>query len=269
MAQHNSPSQADAASSWLLPTNRKLRNLIAISLRNISLTRASPARKKGQIFDDDALPQTLKSPAKLLALQEQKALGHSRSSTDLRAVVEENALTEDDGTSVVVDSANGSPVAAKTKGKENVRRTSTTAPKRPPFRKLRRRSTLEWLNATPQRRQERLEDVTMGRMVDVFFSLHVQGVEGKQQDARRYIPVLTADTEPVYISETVEHTMNPSFRHVDWDACGPGVTRLDSVTIRVWVKNGRSTDWQQLLQMNIALEGLHYLGRTVRLHSPC
>lgn len=168
MAQHNS--------SWLLPTNRKLRNLIAVSLRNISLARASPARKKGQIFDDDALPQTLKSPAKLLALQEQKAMGHSRSSIDLRAVVEANALEEDDG----------SPVAAKTTGKENMRKTSSTAPKRPqPFRKSRRRSTLEWANATPQRRQERLEDVTKGRMVDVFFSLHVQGGEGEQGHSRQ------------------------------------------------------------------------------------
>lgn len=57
--------------------------------------------------------------------------------------------------------------------------------------------------------------------------------------------------------------MNPTFRYVDWDACGPGVTRLDSVTIRVWVKSARSADWQQLLQMNIAFEGLHYLGSTV------
>lgn len=65
--------------------------------------------------------------------------------------------------------------------------------------------------------------------------------------------------------------MNPTFRYVDWDACGPGVTRLSSVALRVWVKRGSCTAWQQLLQLHIALEGLHYLGRTVRLmsSSPC
>lgn len=109
-------------------------------------------------------------------------MGHSRSSTDLRAVLEEeNALAaDDDGVSSVVDSVSGSPVASKSNAKEKVQKPATTAPTRPPFRTLRRRSTLEWASATPQRRQERLEDVTKGRMVDVFFSLHVQDVEGEQ-----------------------------------------------------------------------------------------
>lgn len=50
---------------------------------------------------------------------------------------------------------------------------------RPPLRKLRRRSTLEWINATPQRRQERLEKVAAERLAEaVFFSLHVRGFEG-------------------------------------------------------------------------------------------
>lgn len=50
---------------------------------------------------------------------------------------------------------------------------------RPAIKRLRRRSTLEWANATPQRRQERWENVTMERLADsVFFSLHVRGFEG-------------------------------------------------------------------------------------------
>jgi len=43
---------------------------------------------------------------------------------------------------------------------------------------MRRRSTLEWVNATPQRRQEKLENVTAERMADVFFTLHVDEVNG-------------------------------------------------------------------------------------------
>lgn len=68
---------------------------------------------------------------------------------------------------------------------------------------------------------------------------------------------------PVYISETVQQTMNPTFRHIDWSPCGPGITRQDNITIRVWVKGGKSADWQQLLLMNIALGSLHYVGKSV------
>ena len=54
-----------------------------------------------------------------------------------------------------------------------------TPPSRPSMAKMRRRSTLEWVNATPQRRQEKLEGVAAERMADVFFSMHVGGVEGE------------------------------------------------------------------------------------------
>lgn len=69
--------------------------------------------------------------------------------------------------------------------------------------------------------------------------------------------------EPVYVSEIVEKTMNPTFRHVDWTHCGPGVTRLDQVCIRIWVKGGKVEEWQQLLQLELHLPGLQYLGKSV------
>ena len=52
-------------------------------------------------------------------------------------------------------------------------------PPRPSYAKLRRRSTLEWVNASPQSRQQKLEGVTAERMADVFFSLHVEDIDGK------------------------------------------------------------------------------------------
>lgn len=169
MAQSDWPINRAEAPSWLLPSNRKLRNLVSISLRNLNLTPTSPGRKRGKTIDDDALPNTLKSPAKLVALREQKALGMSRSSTDLRAVAE-NAVTEAEDANT-----NGSPKG----GKEKRRQSATVeSPRRPEFRKLRRRSTLEWTQSSPQTRQKRLEKVTKERMADVFFSLHVQGIEG-------------------------------------------------------------------------------------------
>jgi UV radiation resistance-associated gene protein len=152
--------------SYLLPYNRaKLRNLISLSVRNITLdSPVSPTRRRrGKTIDDDALPQTLQSPAKLVALRERESEGrgleHSRSSSDLRR---EHAVV--DGEDAI---GNGSPV----KGKQ-----SATRPKMPG--RMRRRSTLEWAHATPQRRQERLERAVEERMVDVFFSLHTVGIEG-------------------------------------------------------------------------------------------
>lgn len=176
MAQTNS-SVLDSTSSraerpWLLPTNRKLRNLVSISLRNLSWTSTSPSRRLSKTFDDDALPQTLKSPAKLVALREHNTLGHSRSSSDLRAVAEDDH-----------DDVNGETVGATTDGSPRHHRkkqdAAPIAPRRPEFKPLRRRSTLEWANATPQKRQEKLEAAIKGRMADVFFTLHVPGIEGR------------------------------------------------------------------------------------------
>ena len=181
MASAAPPTQSFLTTSrrdrpWLLPSNRKLRNLVSISLRNLSLDAPLIGRRRGKTIDDDAVPHALKSPAKIVALREQRVLEHSRSSDDLRKVAEES-----EAGSAVEDAskADGSPV----KGKGEAVAEST--PTRPKFGRMRRRSTLEWVNATPQRRQERLERLAEERMVDVFCSLHVKGIEGKVRPASR------------------------------------------------------------------------------------
>ena len=173
------PKQAPTAPSinrhdrpWLLPTNRKLRNLVSISLRNIALDSPSGTRRRGKTIDDDAVPHSLKSPAKIVALREHRVLEHSRSSSDLRTVSETTVAGAEDDASTAV-TGDGSPLKGKAK---SVAVDGT--PTRPKFGRMRRRSTLEWANATPQRRQERLERVTEERMVDCFFGLHVEGIEG-------------------------------------------------------------------------------------------
>jgi hypothetical protein len=148
--------------------------LTSISLRNLSLSPTSPTRQRGKTIDDDALPHTLISPAKLVALREKKTLGHSRSSSDLRRVPEHSSNVDNDSEVEAPVRINGSPT--KGKGKENG---APKTPPRPSITRMRRRSTLEWINASPQRRQEKLEGVTAERMADVFFSLHVDGVEGE------------------------------------------------------------------------------------------
>lgn len=92
-----------------------------------------------------------------MAQREFRALEHSRSSEDLKTLASPKSAARTD-------------VAEE----NNVR----TTPTRPQVKRMRRRSTMEWANATPQRRQERLERVTQEKLADVFFSLHVHGVQG-------------------------------------------------------------------------------------------
>lgn len=108
---------------------------------------------------------------------------------------------------------------------------------------LRRRSTLEWAHASSQQRQTRLQQLVESRLVNVFFSLHVDRVD-----------------QPVYISEVVEDTMNPDFCHIDLDPCGPCILRADTVLVKVWVKRSDS-DYSCSLQSEIHLRHLTYLGK--------
>lgn len=76
--------------------------------------------------------------------------------------------------------------------------------------------------------------------------------------------LMRGETEPVYVSETVERTMNPTFRHVDWSACGPGITRMEHLTLRFWARSKKFGQWRQLLELALDLRSLQYLGRSVR-----
>ncbi|KAF1939273.1 hypothetical protein EJ02DRAFT_408909 [Clathrospora elynae] len=209
---------------WLLPYNRKLRHLQGITIRNLTLT-TTPSRSRGKTFDDEAIPSTFKSPTKALALRESKGLAHSRSSSDLTS-------------------------AEKTARHSNGGLRESTSPKassRPRFgRGLRRRSTMEWTNASPLTRQKKLEDITAGCMADTFFTLHVE-----DQD------------EPVYISEVADKAMNPNFRFFDLGPCGPGITRLDRLTVRVWAKSETMQGWQYLMDATVQFRSLQFIGKAL------
>ncbi|UPX17587.1 uncharacterized protein EKO05_0007931 [Ascochyta rabiei] len=210
---------------WLLAYNRRLRHLQGIALRNLTLTLA-PTRARGRTIDDAALPSTLKSPTKTLALREGKPLAYSRSSSELKSI-------EDD------DQFDSAPLRTPC---------TPSTPTRParPAKGLRRRSTLEWTNASPLTRQKRLEDITAGRMADTFFTLHAE-----------------AHKEPVYISEVAEKAMNPNFKFFDLAPCGPGVTRLDKLTVKLWAKSETMTGWQFLVDYTLHLASLQFVGKTL------
>lgn len=59
--------------------------------------------------------------------------------------------------------------------------------------------------------------------------------------------------------------MNPTFRRVDWSHCGPGVTRSSQVAVHVWVRGGKVDEWQKLLQLDLHLTGLQYVGKSVSM----
>ena len=62
--------------------NRRIRHLSAISLRNLSFTEPKAVRRPGVSVDDEALPLSRHSPAKLVNQEHLRSLEHSRSSTD-------------------------------------------------------------------------------------------------------------------------------------------------------------------------------------------
>jgi hypothetical protein len=124
--------------------------------------------------------------------------------------------------------------------------------KEPAVRSSRRRSTLFWNDPNPRTRQVKLEDIINSRMVDSFFSLHGEGVD-----------------EPIYVSETVDRANNPSFRSFDLNLCGPYVSRKDELTLKIWTKTGDMSEFILLVELQVHLRSLQFLGKTLEsFHQP-
>jgi hypothetical protein len=173
-------------------------------------------RARGKTIDDDDIPNTLKTPSKILS-QKENHLHSSRSFTDLKSHASKDV------------SANEEPAM------------------RP-----RRRSTVFWNDPNPRTRQVKLEDIINSRMADSFFSLHCEGLD-----------------EPVYISEVVERANNPSFRSFDLNLCGPYVSRMDELTLKIWTKTGQMPEHILLVELQIHLRSLQFLGKSLEsFHQP-
>ncbi|KAK8162274.1 UV radiation resistance-associated gene protein [Phyllosticta citrichinensis] len=214
---------------WILPYNRRIRHLHGITIRNLALVQPS-SRPRGKTIDDDAIPSTLKTPAKALAQRESRKLEHARSSTDLRA-------------------RDLHPIGESADKSQD---TTLDAPVRPSISRLRRRSTMTWSGASPLERQRKLEDVAEGRMANIFFSLHVAENE-----------------DPIYVSEEVEKAMNPNFKSFDLEPWGPSVTRLDEITLKVWTKIRAMDNHQYLLSLTASFRSLQFISRSLeKFHHP-
>lgn len=95
-------------------------------------------------------------------------------------------------------------------------------------------------------RQKKLEDIITARMADIFFALHVDGLE-----------------EPIYISEVMEKVMNADFRFFSLQDCGPSVTRLVDLTVKLWAKSDGMDEYQYLVELNVNLRSLQFIGKSM------
>ncbi|KAL7274443.1 hypothetical protein RUND412_002656 [Rhizina undulata] len=254
----------------LLPTGRKLRHLNGIAIRNLLTqkpnisssmsvaTATPPGRQRGwstnnkgksAAQDDDFVAGTWRSPGKIsylesiVAIEEEeggpssRGLSHSKSHTDLASAA----------------AGAGSPTHASGDGyfdTVDVAAINNAATGRPATARLRSRSNrgnplgLE----SPRLREKRLGEVFTARMVDTFFSLHRAGS--------------AVDEKPIYVSEVIAKSMNPTFQYFDLTLCGPAISRLDAVMVKVWIRS-REEIFRLLVEMDIQLKSLQFLGKNL------
>lgn len=225
--------------------NRRVRHLHGVSVRNLTVTPLPPSGSKGRgkTIDDEDLPNTLQSPSKIVSAREaHRSLHQSRSVTDLKSETGQN----DRGATAATAATEASTDEPTDAAAEGVREGERE-------RVRRRRNTLPWNDPNPRQRQIKLEDITNSRMADSWFSIHVEGCES-----------------PVYISEVVENATNPSFRAFDLNMCGPLVSRLDRLTLKLWMKpTTAGAEYVLLVELQLHLQSLQFLGKSLdNFHQP-
>lgn len=125
-------------------------------------------------------------------------------------------------------------------------------PQRPGRGVLRRRSTLHWGTSNPRARQSKLEAVEANRLVNSWFSIHHEQHE-----------------QPIYISEVMERSMNPSFSFFDLDPSLATATRTDEFILCVWSKSDFMDDYRMLVELHVNLRSLQFVGRSLEnFHHP-
>lgn len=108
------------------------------------------------------------------------------------------------------------------------------------------------MGPTPETRQQKLQDIAEERLAEAWFSLHVAGLQ-----------------EPVYISEICDRTVNPSFGHFDLSTSGPLVGRAGDALLKLWVKTGKTEHFVLLLDFQVSLGSLQFIGKSLdRFHHP-
>lgn len=199
-------------------------------MRNLNLT-AHGSRSRGKTIADDEY--NLATPAKNLLREEAQTLHHAKSYDQLS-----KARNGD----VFIGPARSGTSQEESSQKNQIR----------PTHKMRRRSTLHWASSTPRTRQHKLEALELNRLLTSWFTIHHETMN-----------------EPIYISEVIEQSMNPSFSLFDLDSSLADVTRSDKCTLRVWAKNELSDEYVILVELNVNLRSLQFIGRSLEnFHHP-
>ncbi|KIV93528.1 hypothetical protein PV10_04738 [Exophiala mesophila] len=238
MSEHGHPSTNLPVASqherpFLYSWNRRLRHLHGVSLRNLHIT-SNHSRTRGKTVTDDDAPLNLVSPAKRALQNDVYHLQHARSFSDLTASLEKQP----------------SPLS-RTKASTSYEK-NDGSPKRRPEGRLRRRSTLHWTSASPRDRQSKLEDMVLNRLADTWISVHSSAAE-----------------EPIYITEVVERSMNPTYAYFDLDGCDPVASRSDACVIRVWATPSTTDEYSLLVELDVNFRSLHYIGKNLEtFHHP-
>jgi hypothetical protein len=105
---------------------------------------------------------------------------------------------------------------------------------------------MPWSDPDPYTRQAKLEDIINSRMADTWFSLHCNSSD-----------------EAIYVSEIIESTTNPSFKTFDLTACGPRVSRLDHVTVKIYAKAAGASEYAFLVELDQHMQSLEFFGKSL------
>ncbi|KAK5103401.1 hypothetical protein LTS08_002816 [Lithohypha guttulata] len=210
---------------FLYTWNRRLRHLHGISLRNLNIN-APTSSVRGKTSTDDEY--NLTTPAKSLARDDAHTLHHAKSYDQISRTQATNGGQQ---------SSIHSPVKKEKTQKR---------PVRPAQGNMRRRSTLHWASSDPRTRQSKLEALEVDRLVTSWFSVHPAKLE-----------------EPIYISEIMEDSMNPSFSHFDLDSSIASVARSDNFVLRIWSKNEHMDEYRILVELDVNLRSLQFIGRSL------
>ncbi|KAI5811113.1 UV radiation resistance protein and autophagy-related subunit 14-domain-containing protein [Peziza echinospora] len=207
----------DRGRPLLSASGRKLRHLNGIAIRNVS--EIIPPRPHGKSNDDTSIAGSWRSPKQILSVQEEAAIQHSRSSSDLVSM------------SIAAQASSGSgggpPASLRIPGR-------------------RRRSTRVDME-DPLSMQKFFEEAPSTRLPDTFFTLHHASV----------------GEEPLYISEIIKKSANPTFCPFDLLESGPAISWLDSVIVKVWVNSSDGDKFKLLLELDISLFSLQFIGTAI------
>ena len=209
--------------------NRRLRHLHGISLRNLNI-RAPNSRSRKKTFSED--DSNITSHARRLIRNENQILHHAKSYDQL----------------LKASTSEGNPSSTANDGHGSV----SSASKRPAAGKMRRRSTLHWATSSPRSRQSKLEAVEATHLVASWFSLHHHQLDG-----------------PLYVSEVLQDSMNPTFSFFDLDTSAAYASRSTSFTLKIWSKGDAMQEYLQLLELQVDLRSLQFIGKSLEhFHHP-